>query len=129
MNVSGFIFVLIWGLLIVVVLALTLPLPRFLRSESIPLGRRRDGAALRDDDRYWYAGLIYYNPEDPDAFVPKRSGFGWTINFGHPMGKVLLSGILLLGLVVPLAIAVLGLLFPGSLQPLGCHPSGCYPWP
>lgn len=37
----------------------------------------------RDDDRYWRAGVIYVNPDDPNWFVPKRFGYGYTINLGH----------------------------------------------
>lgn len=43
----------------------------------------------RDDDRYWKLGMLYYNPEDPTLWVEKRFGIGWTINHGHPVGKVL----------------------------------------
>lgn len=43
----------------------------------------------RDDDRYWKLGMLYYNPDDPTLWVEKRFGIGWTINHGHPVGKVL----------------------------------------
>jgi uncharacterized membrane protein len=44
----------------------------------------------RDDDRYWLGGMIYNNPDDPAFMVEKRMGLGWTINVGHPAGKVAL---------------------------------------
>lgn len=31
----------------------------------------------------WKWGVFYYNPEDPDLVVPKRTGLGYTLNFGH----------------------------------------------
>lgn len=66
----------------------------------------------RSDDRYWYAGLIYVNPADPALMVEKRVGIGYTVNFGHPRGRliaVLLVLIILAGLALPLILAALGL--------------------
>ncbi len=40
-------------------------------------------ASGADDKRYWVAGLIYVNPNDPALLVRKRFGFGRTLNFGH----------------------------------------------
>jgi len=31
----------------------------------------------------WKWGVFYYNPADPDIMVPKRTGLGYTLNFGH----------------------------------------------
>jgi uncharacterized membrane protein len=31
-----------------------------------------------------YHGLFYKNPKDERLLVPKRLGYGWTINFAHP---------------------------------------------
>jgi uncharacterized membrane protein len=36
-----------------------------------------------DDDQYWKAGIIYFNPDDPALWVDKRMGIGWTLNFGN----------------------------------------------
>ncbi|GCE11536.1 DUF1648 domain-containing protein [Tengunoibacter tsumagoiensis] len=49
-----------------------------------------NGYVLRDDDRYWQAGLFYVNPDDPSLMVPKRFGIGWTLNFGHPQARLLI---------------------------------------
>ena len=90
--------------------------------------RQRTDAVFYDDDRYWYAGVFYNNPDDPALFVPKRFGLGWTLNFGHPQAKLVLIGILLLMLVLvlvpPLVVALLG---SGSLHSSGCHTFGCQP--
>lgn len=49
-----------------------------------------------DDDRYWKAGLFYFNKNDPSIFVEKRFGVGWTINFANPLGYLLIFGPLIL---------------------------------
>lgn len=42
------------------------------------------GGAGRDDDRFWKAGVIYVNREDPATLVSARFGAGWTFNFANP---------------------------------------------
>jgi uncharacterized membrane protein len=44
----------------------------------------------------WYYGIFYYNKRDSRLFLPKRTGLGWTINFAHPLGIVLMILIILL---------------------------------
>src|SRR5215469_18887024 len=107
MNVWLFLS-LMGGLLIVLVLAL-LWHPTF--------------AGFRDDDRYWYGGFFYNNPDDPALFVPKRFGLGWTLNFGHPQSKLVLIATLLLLLLFGVLLPVL----ISGTTPIGCHPSGCHP--
>lgn len=43
------------------------------------------GKVSRDDDSLWKAGVIYYNPDDSAILVPKRFGYGYTINMAHPV--------------------------------------------
>ncbi len=31
-----------------------------------------------------YYFIFYWNPEDKRIFVPKRWGYGWTVNFANP---------------------------------------------
>ena len=57
-----------------------------------------------DDDALWKLGFIYYNTEDPSAFVPKRMGVGYEPNAGHPLG-------LLIYLIAPVAILVAVVVF------------------
>ena len=57
-----------------------------------------------DDDALWKLGFIYYNTEDPSAFVPKRMGVGYEPNAGHPLG-------LLIYLIAPIAILVAVVVF------------------
>ncbi len=45
----------------------------------------------RTSDRYWKLGMFYFNPEDPALMVEKRFGLGYTFNFGHPAGWVIVG--------------------------------------
>ena len=55
----------------------------------------RSGGGSQADREGWHlAGLVYADPEDPHVFVPKRTGVGTTVNFGRPMGWVLMALIL-----------------------------------
>jgi uncharacterized membrane protein len=50
------------------------------------------------NDRHWVAGIFYHNPENPELWVEKRFGIGWTLNFARPA-----SWLMLLGLLIPVA--------------------------
>ena len=120
MNVSWPALLVICVMLIAIVFILFWHPGRSQTKASTRVDRPRTGVIFRDDDRFWYGGLFYSNPDDPDLFVPKRFGFGWTLNFGHPQAKLFLVGLLLLLLVL----LILPILVPGA--PSGCHPSGCH---
>ncbi|HEX6541118.1 MAG TPA: DUF5808 domain-containing protein [Ktedonobacterales bacterium] len=111
----------LFALLLAVAVGLFLPIGRSRTQPGSAADREFTGPISRDDDRYWIAGIIYYNPDDPDALVPKRYGYGRTINFGHPRGKVAL--LVLIGLI--LLPIVLAIFFPGLLS-YGCQPTGCH---
>ena len=121
MNGNHLLLVLIPALLIVGLLVLFLPTRRS-RTQS---GPSADGQftdpAYSDDDRYWY-GFFYYNPNDPNPFVPKRYGLGWTINFGHPAGK-LIAAVMVAMILLPVALAI----FDPGFAASGCHPNNCHP--
>lgn len=53
------------------------------------------GNLLRNDDACWKLGMIYVNGNDASLFVPKRSGFGWTVNLGRPSAWALMAGLAL----------------------------------
>ncbi|PKR83366.1 DUF1648 domain-containing protein [Heyndrickxia camelliae] len=55
---------------------------------------------IDEDEEYWKGGLFYFNKNDPSIFVEKRFGVGWTINFAHPMGYLIIFGPILLILVI-----------------------------
>jgi uncharacterized membrane protein len=46
----------------------------------------------RDDDRFWKAGLLYVNRDDPALVVAARFGVGWALNYGNPVAWLLLAG-------------------------------------
>jgi len=46
----------------------------------------------RDDDRFWKAGLLYVNRDDPAIVVGARFGVGWTLNFGNRTAWLILAG-------------------------------------
>jgi uncharacterized membrane protein len=49
--------------------------------------------ADRDDDRFWKAGLVYVNRDDPAIMVGARFGAGWTLNVGNPAAWLIIAGI------------------------------------
>lgn len=68
------------------------------RLGGVTLGTRPDGWRWR--------GMIYYAPEDPALWIPKRYGIGQTLNFARPGAWVFLGFTLLL----PIGIALLAML-------------------
>lgn len=124
MDISWSILFLLGGVLIAVVLILVLPIPHSQPKADTLADRRRTPIMFRDDDRYWYGNIFYNNPDDPEVFVPKRYGLGWTVNLGHPQGRLFM----LVTLLLPLVILILTVLIGGPTT-IGCHPSGCHPLP
>lgn len=59
---------------------------------------------LADDDYFWKLGIFYFNPEDPNWFLPARFGIGWTCNFARPFVWVLTAGVILLSVVFIVAL-------------------------
>lgn len=53
-----------------------------------------------DDDQYWKAGIFYINKNDPSIFVEKRFGVGWTMNYAHPVGYLVIFAPLIIILVI-----------------------------
>ncbi|NOZ75668.1 MAG: hypothetical protein GXO90_09930 [FCB group bacterium] len=41
-----------------------------------------------------YFLLFYWNPDDKRIFVPKRWGFGWTVNLANPFSVLTMLGLL-----------------------------------
>jgi uncharacterized membrane protein len=58
----------------------------------------------RTEDRYWKAGVIYINRNDPALLVEKRFGIGYTFNFGHWIAWLILAAILALPLAAMLLV-------------------------
>jgi uncharacterized membrane protein len=110
MNAYGLFLLLLLGLLIVAAIYLFWPSRRSQDSARAPADRPPP-AVYRDDERNWLGGVIYYNRDDPEVLVPKRFGWGWTVNFAHPAGKVFLAFMLLL-ILLPVLLLLLGVQLP-----------------
>ena len=123
MNISWPQILVICGVLIAVFLVLFVPLPGSRTKASTAAERPDSDIIYRNDDRYWYGGIFYYNPDDPAMFVPRRFSFGWTVNFGNPRGRLFMLVIILLVLLFGTVIPVL----VNSTAPVGCHTLGCTP--
>ncbi len=54
-------------------------------------------------EEYWKGGLWYYNPNDGALFVPKRIGFGYTLNMAHPEAWLLMAATLVIA-ALPVAL-------------------------
>ena len=55
-------------------------------------GLARATGTDRDDDRFWKAGLLYVNRDDPAIVVGSHFGAGWTLNLGKPAGWLIIAG-------------------------------------
>lgn len=96
MSISWPALLVICGTLLAVVLALFWHAKLSRTKSSSSDDRGSTAVVLRDHEQYWSAGFLYDNPDDPALFVPKRFGLGYTVNIGHPLGKLVLIGMLLL---------------------------------
>jgi len=56
-------------------------------------GQSPEARTGRDDDRFWKAGLIYVNRDDPAIMVGNRFGVGWTFNSADRTAWLVLAGI------------------------------------
>ena len=60
------------------------------------------------DNRENWSVLTYSSPRDSRLFVPKRKGFGWTLNFGHAGGKIVFGVFLALPVIIFVVIYFFG---------------------
>ena len=67
-------------------------------------GRRAATGTQRDDVRYWKAGLIYVNPDDPALLVGSRFGVGWTLNLAHRAAWLIIAA----AIAMPAGLVALG---------------------
>jgi uncharacterized membrane protein len=72
----------------------TIGLVGWLGYRAVSSGALMAAAAESTDARFWKAGVFYVNPNDSALLVPKRYGFGYTLNFGRPVAWVLMAVIL-----------------------------------
>jgi uncharacterized membrane protein len=48
----------------------------------------------RQDPENWYWGVFYHNSADPTIWLPKRYGWGWTLNFAQPWSWIIMIRII-----------------------------------
>ena len=46
-----------------------------------------------DDKAHWKLGFLYVNRRNPAVFVPKRLGWGWSLNFANPWAWAILAAL------------------------------------
>lgn len=104
------------GLAVLPLALIALSLMAMVRSRrGIVAARRSEGwfrdvpGSADDDDRHYWWGLFYVNPDDPALVVEKRVGYGVDFNYGHPVGRAI--GVALVLLIVGTVAAVLWLAF------------------
>lgn len=67
--------------------------------------KKHSGESFIEDDDKWILGnTIYYNSDDPNLFVEKRIGIGWTVNMAKPLGLTLLALPIFIILIIALFI-------------------------
>lgn len=81
-NIFTAVFV---GLLIVICIFLGLKVG----STGDKLNKSSTSYSEEDNSLWKLGGTIYFNPNDPSIFVPKRAGFGTTINFGNKIAVII----------------------------------------
>lgn len=61
------------------------------------------GWNLGEDDRYWYWGILYYNPKDKRFMVENRMGTGTAVNMATGAGKGMCIFAALCLLLIPIS--------------------------
>lgn len=69
--------------------------------EGKPIIENTNKVEGMDEDKYWKGGLFYFNRNDPSVFVEKRFGIGYTLNFAHPIGYLIIILPIILIVIVP----------------------------
>lgn len=66
--------------------------------------RNNRGEEYIRESSNWHHAFIYFNSDDPRLIVPKRTGGGYTFNFGRPTSWLLIVMGLILVIVFILTI-------------------------
>lgn len=78
---------------------------RLLKRLVAEKGAQPTQISIASENSAWKGGLVYFNPEDPAAIVPKRFGIGWTCNFARPSAWV--GSVVFLGIVVGFVVLIM----------------------
>lgn len=57
-----------------------------------------------NESEHWHGWVFYFNRDDKRLFLPKRSGLGWTLNFGQPL-SIVISILFLIAIVALIRMA------------------------
>jgi uncharacterized membrane protein len=88
-----------------IILALALaPAPLLIAYMMKKAGEPSNPVEKTPDD-CWKAGFVYYNHNDPALIVEKRSGLGYTLNFGNPWSWALMALTLFVAVSAPFILA------------------------
>lgn len=89
--------VLIWGSVIygVFTMLLALRYVKKINELNAKYALKKDFVDGSSDDRYWYYGMMYYNPKDTHVMVENRMGTGTSMNMatGIAKGVYIFSGL------------------------------------
>jgi uncharacterized membrane protein len=80
-----------WAMLAPMLLFVLVTLVAFAVANRRPGAEAADNAPDSTPDERWIGGWLYYNPDDPSLMVEKRSGLGYTLNFGHKFSWVVVA--------------------------------------
>jgi uncharacterized membrane protein len=79
------------------------------RLPGVGVGARRPATETdRDDDRFWKAGLIYVNRDDPAILVGARFGVGWTFNLANPVAWLVIAAVVAMAAGLAAIVAAAG---------------------
>ena len=88
------------GVVLIVAAAIALSITTGQSGSRVKIGKTKEEKTInREDDKYWKAGLIYFNREDPAFFVEKRFGIGTTINFARPKAVIIFLSVIAIAII------------------------------
>lgn len=101
-RTSGIAWIL-WGcgIYCVVIIVMSIWLMKKLFAINSAYESKRTLGDAMDDDRYWYWGIMYYNPKDSRFMVENRMGTGTAVNMAKGSGKVMYIIAALCLLIIP----------------------------
>lgn len=85
------------GVFIVAMILLSLAIVVWLAIRTAPGLPGAQPLHRSTSEMHWRAGVLYVNPDDPSLIVPKRFGWGWTLNFGRPVAWIFVAIVVVLG--------------------------------
>ncbi|MCR3760684.1 DUF1648 domain-containing protein [Clostridium felsineum] len=89
---------LVWLLFIVCIITYLIYIKKSVLDENKFLKEYNiEDISLEYDENNWVLGLIYFNKNNPALLIPKRTGFGYTLNLGSPY-----SWIIIIILLIPI---------------------------